>query len=143
MKAKDYLKFWLTHLILSLAGHLPYPSKSILIGSDHRVEIDKVGNASDFLEKLIDIFEQGLLHPIPFFPQTSLIYAKTINENKADQAMMNAERSWAGNEYNRGDCEDQYYQACFGKAAPFGDEFEQLAFDVFNPLLNEMKSGSK
>lgn len=141
LKAKDYLKFWLTHLALSLGGHPPYPTKSILIGSDHRVELDKVGRAGDILAKLIDVFRQGLLRPIPFFPQTSWTYVKAINENKTDQAMIYAERSWIGGERGRGEGEDQYYQACFGKAAPLGDEFKQLALEVFSPLLDEMKSG--
>jgi hypothetical protein len=72
------------------------------------------------------------------------VYAKErfVSEKPAQAALDQARQTWApweGNEKNRGDSKDPYYQLCFGKQDPLDSAFEEIAAEIFEPLLKHLK----
>jgi len=78
---------------------------------------------------------------IPFFPETSWVYAYSFLEKAAGAkaALAAADRVWTSNVHYRGEGEDPYYRLCFGKGHPLDGEFEELAVAVFEPLLRHRR----
>lgn len=76
--------------------------------------------------------------PLPFFPETSWIYAQEIllKGSLPEHALTKARESWQGGDFRRGECEEEYMQRCFGDTDPIGPEFQRLAEEVFGPLLH-------
>jgi len=63
-----------------------------------------------------------------------------LEKNKpGENALNGARRTWTGSEYNRGECEDPYYQLCFRNTDPLDSEFQRIAVDVFTPLIEHQK----
>ena len=137
VKAKDRLRIWLQHLILNAGASDAVPRKSILIGTDGTWEIKPLGaGAQPLLEKLVAIYHQGMRRALHFFPESSLAYAESIEKGKTlDEALHTARTIWEGNDFVPGECRNPYYTLCFSKTDPFNKEFETLAREIYEPLM--------
>jgi len=140
LKAKDYLRLWIHHLILLSSGHELIGST--LIGRDQAWSCPPVGNAHSVLEQLLIIYWKGLSIPLKFFPESSLKFAEQllVKGKREPEALLAARRIWEESEYVRGESKDDYYRRCFGEQDPLDEEFEQLSLMVYEPLL---KPGTK
>ena len=62
-----------------------------------------------------------------------------LEKNRShEDALRHAYNIWTGTDYRRGECEDAHYQLCFGKFDPFDYEFQSIAVEVFEPLLENL-----
>ena len=85
-KPQAHLDLWLEHLVLQLADW-PGPKTSCLIGNDECwifPEIQGEGCAMNILAELLDIYWQGLIQPLQFFPKASFVYAVDRTEQQAN-----------------------------------------------------------
>ena len=137
VKAKDRLRIWLQHLILNAGASDAVLRKSILIGTDGTWEIKPLGaGAQPLLEKLVAIYLQGLRRPLHFFSESSLAYAESIEKGKTfDEALHAARAIWEGNDFAPGECSNPYYTLCFSGTDPLNKEFETLAREIYEPLI--------
>jgi exodeoxyribonuclease V gamma subunit len=91
------------------------------------------------LTGILEKYWQGLRKPSAFFPQTSFEYGQSILEKGLDQeeALLKAGEKWVGNDFQPGSGEgqDPYYERCFGETDPLDQEFQDLAVEIFGPLL--------
>jgi len=96
-----------------------------------------VQNSKAILEILLKEYWEGLMKPLHFFPETSWTYVHAIIEkNKSEEDACNsARRIWEKTDYYRGECEDSYYQLCFGNTNPLDSEFRRIAEEIFRPFL--------
>ena len=53
-----------------------------------------------------------------------------------NQAINAAEFKWSGTDQSRGESDDLYYRTCFKQVIPLDSEFEQIAGEIFMPLLH-------
>jgi len=138
-KAKDHLALWIKHLLIHQADEREGAGTSTLLASDGCWIYSPVDSSWELLERLGKIYLKGLEKPLPFFPETSLAYAKAHLGKKLPVALAleNARARWTGNPYqpHSGESEDDYFQLCFGKVDPFDEEFRALALEIFGPLL--------
>jgi exonuclease V gamma subunit len=89
-----------------------------------------------------------MVQPLHFFPESSFSYAQALNNGKTvAEAIHQAQKKWRGegNEFSRGESEDDYYQLCFGRieeGSPLDQHFEELAKQFFKPLwtCHQMKA---
>jgi exodeoxyribonuclease V gamma subunit len=149
IKGKDRLRTWIDHLILNCINVVNYPRVSLLIGlnPDSRDsqwaagEFSPIDNSREILERLLAIYWDGLIKPIHFFPESSWEYANLVVEkNKpVEDALKYARNVWRGSDYNRGEGEDLYYQLCFKNSDPIDEEFQDLAIEIFRPLIEVQK----
>ncbi|MBW2330485.1 MAG: exodeoxyribonuclease V subunit gamma [Deltaproteobacteria bacterium] len=136
VKPKDRLKVWIHHLALNCLKVDDYPRTSMLVGlrptGPEPVwiawEYSPVEDSEEILGKLLEKYWEGLIRPVHFFPKSSWEYAQMVLErNKSEEeALLKARTTWAGSDYHRGECEDAYYQLCFGNTDPLDSEFQQI-----------------
>ena len=152
IKAKDRLKIWIHHLALNAAIAHNYPRTSLLAGLETKgssepewaaLEYSPVENSQEILEKLIEKYWAGLIRPLHFFPQSSLEYAQhLLKDGNSIDALLKARNKWRGDDFNWGECEDDYYQLCFRNTDPLDSEFQDISEEVFVTLLrNEKRIG--
>lgn len=152
IKSKDRLRIWIYHLILNSVEAENYPKTSLLVGlnPDFRYpqwaawKFPEIEKSQEILNRLLEIYWQGLRKPVHFFPESSWEYAHGILEkNKTpDDALKSARNVWMGSDYNHGECEDYYYQLCFSNIDPIADEFQYLAMEIFRPIISSQMSAS-
>lgn len=142
-KAKDHVALWIKHLLFNMSEDQEAHGESVLIASDGTWKYLPVDSPGKILDKLGYLFLQGLKKPLPFFPETSLAYARAITRKKKDEArsLEEARERWVGNEFRpgSGEGEDYYYQLCFRDVDPLKEAFKKLALDFYTPLLSAMK----
>jgi len=146
VKARDRLTVWIHHLALNSLMTDTSPRTSILAGLEPEKkreavwaawEYSPVENSKEILERLLKEYWAGLMKPLHFFSDTSWTYVNTLLEkNKSEEDALNsARRIWEKTDYNRGECEDPYYQLCFGNIDPLDSEFRRIAEEIFRPFL--------
>lgn len=147
IKAKDRLNLWISHLILNLAGSPGYPRESMLVGLRDKkwcaMGYAPLDNSRKLLEDLLQMYWSGLSKPLPFFPESSFLYAEQLLVRHAspEKALARAKANWYGDDYHRGEGRDLSWQLCFRSVDPLDAEFERLATAVFDPLLAGRKEG--
>jgi exodeoxyribonuclease V gamma subunit len=99
-----------------------------------------VTDSGPILQDLLELFHQGLVLPIRFFPNSSYEYAKHLLNKAASElaALKKAKRKWIGSQfgdYATGESNDPYYDLCFCQSEPLDETFENIAVRVFSPLL--------
>ncbi len=134
IKARDRLRAWIVHLAGHAAGCTDW--RSVLVGRDGKTRI--YGTPADpeaALETLLALYWQGLMRPLPFFPESSLEY--TVRRGKGGDhaaALSAAAGKWEAFKYPEKD--DPWYCICFRRESPLKvDAFGPTALAVFNPLL--------
>jgi exodeoxyribonuclease V gamma subunit len=146
IKSKDRLRVWIHHLALNSLRADNYPRISMLVGLDPNNrretvwaawEYSPVEKSDEILGKLLEAYWAGLVKPLHFFPESSWKYAHTrLEKDKPDvDALDGARHIWTGSDFNRGECEDAYYELCFRDRDPLDSEFQRNAEEVFAPFL--------
>lgn len=145
IKAKDFLGVWVPHLVLNCVAQPGCPRESVLIGQDsgawRAVGYVPVDHAGSILAGLLELYRQGLVKPLPFFPNSSFEYAQwvLIKGKSPQEALGKAALTWQGHPYLRGEVRDPYHDLCFRAGDPLGPEFERLSREVFEPMLRGMR----
>ena len=129
IRARDRLVLWIEHLALCCAGAGGYPRESLLVCRDSMLSLPPLEDAPRLLRELLDIYGSGLRRPLPFFPETSFGFL--------GKGQQEAERCWYGAPFSRlrPESADPAFALCFGRKDPLGDEFKQLAEQVWRPFL--------
>lgn len=130
MKGKDRLSIWLDHLLLNMLAPAGYPLESVMIAADLIMTLPRIENAADILTDLLELYAGGMQRPVPFFPQTSWDYLS--------EGIAKAQKSWQGEARVGipGESDNPAVKTCFGDGNPFGEEFFNLAAQVYAPLIS-------
>ncbi|MGD2124659.1 MAG: exodeoxyribonuclease V subunit gamma [Desulfobacteraceae bacterium] len=150
LRSRDLLKAWIYHLTLNSLKAEGYPKCTTLAGLDPKNrekpewlawEYAPVVNADKILESLLGKYWMGLKMPISLFPESSWTYVlETIEKGKhAEDALMRARNIWEGSDYKRGEREDLYYQLCFGDNDCLDVNFQNIAEEIFRPMLEHLE----
>lgn len=138
LRAQDRLRLWLEHLVLNALVPSGVEPVSVFRAEDRMLRLGPVADAVDRLADLVDLFRAGWCAPLPFFPETSLVYAERLlrRGEDASEARMAAEKVWRGSDFAAGDGDDAYNQLAFrGRDPLLGAGFAELARRVYEPLL--------
>jgi exodeoxyribonuclease V gamma subunit len=136
IKAKDLLRIWINHLALNCAEAEGYPRHSMFLASDSTVNLPPVEESRELLDRLLELYREGMRHPLRFFPETSLEYAKKARDpKKAAKALFDARGKWHGSDFFPGEGKEQHCRRCFGDDEPLDDLFIETAVAIWEPLL--------
>ena len=80
IKPHDLMGVWLFHL-LACAGPIKPKPVSLCIGTDKTAKINPHPDPVPVLVRMLEIFDQGQLRPIRFFPKASHGFAETVLKN--------------------------------------------------------------
>ncbi|MCU0562634.1 MAG: exodeoxyribonuclease V subunit gamma [Desulfobacterales bacterium] len=135
LKAKDYLRAWVGHLVLHLARPDIREPQSLLIGSDRQLMLTPVTDAAAALAGLLALFRRGMRQPVHLFAECALAYAQKLRaSSNPDAALAAAFSRWDGYE-DRGESRDIYNRLWHGGRRPLDGEFRAIAAEVFGTLL--------
>jgi exodeoxyribonuclease V gamma subunit len=145
IKARDILNSWIHHLLLCTHSDGGGIRKTWFIGRDQSLVFRSIeaDRAAEELEKLMEIFFQGLIQPLEFFPETSLAYCRTfrLSAGNEEKAMTAALKEWNSNYIRKGEEEDEYFRLCFTGYGPGSTEFKELAIRIFDNALEFCSEG--
>jgi exodeoxyribonuclease V gamma subunit len=150
LKGKDVVVSWIHHLVLNCATAEGHPRRTLLAGlagknarGRKRVlyEYAPVEKGEEILEGLLKRYWEGLREPLHFFPELSWPYAEACLAKKKPRegALEQARKAWEGTEWSRGESKDPYHRLCFGRKDPIDSAFEEIAVEIFGPLLKHLK----
>jgi exodeoxyribonuclease V gamma subunit len=146
LKSKDKVVSWIHHLVLNSIGVDGYPRSTLLAGLTEKrkrvfYEYAPVEEGKKILEGLLKRYWEGLKEPLHFFPEISWPYAKACFANKdlREGALEKARSTWEEDRTDEGELKDLYYRLCFAKEDPIDSAFEDIAVEVFGPLLKCLK----
>jgi exodeoxyribonuclease V gamma subunit len=148
LKAGDYLRSWIVHLVLNAAEEPGYPKESMLIGLDGNRKwkaqrFSPVDHSRDILGELLQLYWEGLSRPIHFFPDISHRYAiKALKAGgEGGNPLEDARAAWLRETSNQDGRTriDPYLRLCFKSANPIDSDFQHCSELVFYPLLNNCK----
>lgn len=132
LKATDLLATWLEHLLLNCLEKPGYPASTLLVQIDDIKEFKPFNSAAEalsVLEELLQLYMDGLTAPLPFFPETSLVWAK-------EKSVQKAQKKWEDGFNYKGEENDYYFQRCFKDQKALDERFCTVSETVFTPLFN-------
>jgi exodeoxyribonuclease V gamma subunit len=168
VRARQKLRVWLPHLVLSALGT---PAQSVLIGRaesarDRRSSavfvfepVPRI-DAAELLAGLVALFELGTRGPLAFFPASSLAFCEEERRlggvpDAGPRALAQAREVFHGAHRRlAAERDDPYVRRAFGDQDPLGDEyrplgdergtrlpsFVEVADQVFGPMLERMEA---
>jgi exodeoxyribonuclease V gamma subunit len=167
VRARQKLRAWLSHLVLSALGQA---TPSVLLGRAEQArgrrpsalfvfEPVPPAEAAAQLAGLASLFELGMRGPLAFFPETSLTFCEQERRlggdpEAASGALATARRVFHGVHRLVAECDDPYVKRSFGDQDPLADEYRPLRDDtgvvlpsfvevsrqVFCPMLEHMEA---
>ena len=145
LRARDRVEIGLRQLAWAAAGHTPAGALGVSLerGSWKRTRFPPPERASERLEAWLRAWWRGLSAPLPFFPETSLAYARSIARpaeaggGAREAALAKARECWFGDRYRRGECLDPYLALAHDEGDPLSGAFEDLARALLAPLLED------
>jgi len=164
LKAKDHLSAWLYHLILNAIMPDNITCHSILMGCGDEILVDNkqdiphvtwyyepVTESMTILEKLLQLYWQGLQQPLYFFPKAGLTFVHAFQQKgkSRDEALHQALKVWQGQAnqaHSRVESDNPYYQLCFKEIDSrilLGESFQEMALSIFSPLLHAIQQIDK
>jgi len=156
IKGKDYIRAWIYHLVLNLAGPAGHPCQTLLVGRKEKSRssttwttaarrFEPVSAAGALLEELLCTYWQGLRTPLPLFAESSLAFASRVRAGEGDDVaiqagMEQAFRAWRDSYNKEGERgKDHYYRFVFPEGEPLPEDFQKQALAFFGPLLDHLR----
>jgi len=135
---KTNAKYWIRASLYDLAAKtmelVPENSTFSLIAKDGTKSFAAEGAeaAKEKLERLTELYLEGLRRPLPFFPNTSLAYIKS-GGNAAVKKWASS-KNYKDNTRIPGEGDDAYVSCCFGKIFKATEEFEKNSKEIVELL---------
>lgn len=144
IKGKDLLELWIRHVLLVASGTPDFQDSTVLgmkTGKDEAIEgfvFEKPKDSKKILGTLVSLYLDGLVRPLPFFPQSSLDFCESLQKEKTmDQALKDALKTFEPDVYThrKGEGDDPFIQLAFKGLDPLNETFVQCSRMVYEPLL--------
>ena len=140
LNPKDHLRAWIEHLALCALDEGCEP-QTVLIGKDALVTFSPVPSARAELQTLCELFWQGLMLPLRFFPASAMAFVETEVAGEGNP-VTKARAKWYGawrDGKAEGEKDDLFISRCFDMPDPLDERFKELARTVFKPLFQHSK----
>ena len=147
LRVRDRIEIRLRQLAWAAAGHGPLEAVVIRFGDGtwKSTGFAPPDEACRQLERWLRAWWRGLSAPLPFFPDTSFEFARSIaraaddGDEAREAAAAKAHDAWFGGAYRRGERLDAYFSLLHDGADPLTAEFENLAIELLVPLAGAQR----
>jgi exodeoxyribonuclease V gamma subunit len=130
------LQLWIRHLALNLvvSGH---QASTRWLDADGVMVFRPVKNADDYVNDLLQLYQEGQRAALHLFPKSSRAYAESRigREHDPDKSLTAARSRWDGSEWSPGESQSPYYRLAFSGCDVMDAEFEKLSMRVYEPML--------
>ncbi len=133
LNLRDRLQAWIDHLASCATGNGGL-TKTLLIGTDFTLTWEMTADAKKILAGLCDLFWQGLGRALAFFPASALAFIEAERAH-ATNPIAKAKSIWNGGFQIQGEKENPEYVMLFPGDDVLGDEFIELARQIWGTLL--------
>ena len=135
LRGQDHLSLWIRHLALCSAVDAATLRDSQFVTLEERIRFPtlEAGKARTLLLALLELYEEGLQQPLPFFPRTAWAW---IND---DRKWL---ESWEGAPYRGypGECTDPAIALVHRDRDPLDERFEAVTEAIYRPILDHMET---
>ncbi|PWN07450.1 exodeoxyribonuclease V subunit gamma [Rhodohalobacter mucosus] len=124
--AAALIRSWVSHLMFSLLNP-ENAGESVLItdlkNDPIKIVYSKTENPSELLQPYLELFEECISKPVPFYPETVLTYIENLEKGE-DAAREKAARAFEGTgyKYSRAERDNLYTSVMMGTGVSFRDE---------------------
>lgn len=141
--AKDCLRLWVRHLALCALAPAGVSLVSRHFGKDRVFALGPVADARAQLRALAGAWREGLAAPLPFFPETSLAWARAERSGTPEGDCWRAARKhWRDEHRDWDEARDAWVAVAFRDWEPPDAAFVAAARAVAGPLLAAETAGS-
>lgn len=125
LRSKDRLELWIRHLILCAIQPTGITLNSLYITEDAEWRISTVDDPLPILNELLTLYWQGLIMPLPFFPESSLAcYEYGLNSREFH-------KYWDDSNSLKLESEDLAVRIAFRGIDPIDGQFAVIAERIF------------
>ena len=146
LRARDRIGIWLRQLALAAVGHEPASAVALWYEKDavNEAAFAAPEDAGECLRAWLHAWREGRASPLPFFPETSLAYARAIADGAGDAfALAKARHVWSADPTPWSPGGELVRDACLrlvhDRHDPLTEEFEALATDLLVPLVEAVR----
>ncbi len=139
LRAKDFLRAWLTHLILCAAAPSGVAPRTLIIGKTPKsgpgeFEFTAPADPMEPLRDILAIYRAAQCEPVRLFPECALAFVET-KPPKDPRAAAYSEWS-SDNDFARTESDDEWNAFFFAhEPSPLDASLERWAVKIFQPLL--------
>jgi len=133
-RARDYLDGWITHLFLNAWAPPQSACRTTWHSRDGQYVLPPIERAHRHLQRLLELYRDGLHRPLHFFPRSAWAYLRE------DANLAEAIRCWRRTSFRAygEELDPAYRLALRGVEQPLDAEFIDCATQVFSPLLQSV-----
>ncbi|MFP3982818.1 MAG: exodeoxyribonuclease V subunit gamma [Desulfurivibrionaceae bacterium] len=141
VKGKDILRTWIRHLVLCILAreNEGLTPASVVLGKDREVVLPRVFSAEATLTEIFDLYQENKYRPLPFFSETSHVFAREMLDKGLARAREKAKKEWLGSDRVPGEGTDPWFNFRYRQDLPLDQEFEELALKIFKPIYEHIK----
>jgi len=134
------LALWIKHLVLNVLKPANVQLTSRWLDDKKLYSFAPVELPEKHLEKLLDLYWQGLHRPLQFFPKSSCEYMEyRLKDKNVEYCLNKAKQKWDGEFNERKEADDPYYRLAFLPEDVFDNRFIELSEQIYEPLLEHLK----
>ena len=141
MKARERMRSWIQHLVLSSLCRTDLPSETLLVMKNGACRFLPPDDPSGLLLAVLETYWSGLRMPAPYFPETSFAWQGRLEKGEAD-ALKAARSAWRGSDFGgpKGEGSDASVMRCFGDGFPEPgssgfESFRRTAETLVRPVM--------
>jgi len=145
LRSLDLLRSWIEHLVLCACGkkirtRIFYGEESRGNYSVKQAVFDYAADAQSLLEKLADLYVEGMNGPVELFPESSRAFVEAFNSPGKDEPLAKGMKAARERFYNFRYPEnaDPYILKVFGSGYSPGRKFRDTALAVYGPVYENM-----
>ncbi|SVC89943.1 uncharacterized protein METZ01_LOCUS342797, partial [marine metagenome] len=149
-KVKDLMEGWIRHLAANAFGPLSGNTTTVVAGTEEQSTFSPSSRdeARDTLDRLLELYWEGLCRPLPFFPETSSKWLETMRANeevteesgKRKDPLDAARLKWEGGEFTFGEGRTFANRLCFPQDPVDEPEFAELADEILGKLKGQLET---
>lgn len=135
------LDLWIRHLLLNQVRPQGEAQSSIWLEGQGQARLHPVKDAAQQLDRLLQLYWQGMHSPLHFYPGSSWAYAETFYKKADHEAACNAAANkWQGNNFFPGDLYKPYHRLLLPGESMLDADFYATSLAVFLPLIEHLES---
>ncbi|MES9970516.1 MAG: exodeoxyribonuclease V subunit gamma [Candidatus Thiodiazotropha sp.] len=133
------LRHWIRHLLLNALSPPGVRPLTRLLEGERSGQFRATEKAMAHLERLVQLYRQGLALPLAFFPATAWSYQERLKQGDEEKARKAAQQRWFGNRFQTGDVDKSYHRLFLPDRPGLDETFFATSDEILQPLMEHLE----